>query len=366
MSSAAFPYVTIPKEAKWKAMMEGRAPAAINPHRPSPLKILPSHRIASAGSCFAQRIAEALQAAGFNYLVEEKGSPFQSSEERIRQGYGLYSARYGNVYTALQMLQLLRRAYGQFDPVEPLWRLPSGAYVDPFRPAVLPGGFNDADACMWDRQAHLAAVRRVLESADVFIFTLGLTEAWRSLEDGAVFPVCPGGSLGGEYSSDRHAFHNFSVSEVSGHLFEFIDALRDINPKVQVLLTVSPVPLMATYEDRHVLQATVYSKSVLRVVAEEAVRKYDHVHYFASYEIVNNTGDSKAYFLDDLRSVSSAAVKHVISCFHQQFTGMAGADTTREQVAERVVNPPLSRRPVCDEEQVMAALADEALRDRDA
>jgi GSCFA family len=365
MSSAVFPYVGIPKEAKWKAMMEGRVPATINPHRPSTLRILPEHRIASAGSCFAQRIAEALQAAGFNYLVEEKGSPFQSPEERIRQGYGLYSARYGNVYTALQMLQLMRRAYGQFDPVEPLWRLPSGAYVDPFRPAVLPGGFDDADECMWDRQAHLAAVRRVLESADVFIFTLGLTEAWRSLEDGAVFPVCPGGSLGGEYSPDRHAFHNFSVSEVSNHLFEFIDALRAVNPQVQVLLTVSPVPLMATFEDRHVLQATVYSKSVLRVVAEEAVRKYDHVHYFASYEIVNNTGDSKSYFLNDLRSVSSEAVKHVISCFHQQFTGMTEVNSSQQQLTEHLAIAPAGRRPVCDEEQVMSALAAEAQRDRD-
>jgi len=156
-------------------MMEGRQPSAINPHRPSGLKILPGHRIASAGSCFAQRIAEALQAAGYNYLVEEKGSPFQSPEERTQQGFGLYSARYGNVYTALQLLQLLRRAFGQFEPDEPLWQLASGSYVDPFRPAVQPGGFDDADACLWDRQSHLAAVRRVFESADVFVFTRGLT-----------------------------------------------------------------------------------------------------------------------------------------------------------------------------------------------
>ena len=33
-------------------------------------------------------------------------------------GYGIYSARFGNIYTARQLLQLIQRAYGEFVPVE--------------------------------------------------------------------------------------------------------------------------------------------------------------------------------------------------------------------------------------------------------
>lgn len=367
MTDPSFPYFSVPPEARWREVMSGRAPRQIDPHVASTLRIAATDKIASAGSCFAQRIAAALQAAGYNYLCTEPGFPFLPQEERTRLGYGVYSARYGNIYTALQLLQLLRRAYGRFEPQAPLWRLPSGGYVDPFRPSVQPGGFFSETECLWDRDTHMAAVRRMFEESDVLIFTLGLTESWHDLADGAVFPACPGSSLGGVFDPARHAFHNFSVAEVTAHLHDFITELRAVNPRVRLLLTVSPVPLLATYEARHVLQATVYSKSVLRVAAEETVRAHHDVHYFASYEIVNATGDSAAYFGADLRDISDAAVAHVIECFHRQFTdyradGAAAADAVADALfpvpaQQRQPAQPEAQRPVCDEDLIMAALA---------
>jgi hypothetical protein len=118
---------------------------------------------------------------------------------------------------------------------------------------------------------------QVLEEADVFIFTLGLTETWCTVADGAALPVCPGSVLGGQFDPEQHTFINYDVAQVDAHLDAFIHELQAVNPRAQVLLTVSPVPLLATYEPRHVLQATVYSKSVLRVVAEQAVRRHAHV-----------------------------------------------------------------------------------------
>jgi hypothetical protein len=357
MSDAAFPYLAVPREARWREVMAGCSPQQIDPHFQSRLRISRSDRVASAGSCFAQRISHALQTSGYHYLCTERGSPFLGEQERREAGYGLYSARYGNIYTALQLLQLLHRAYGSFNPSEPLWQLPSGSFVDPYRPSVQAGGFASEAECLWDRQAHLAAVRQVFEQADVFIFTLGLTETWCTLSDGAALPVCPGSAAGGQFDPARYQFCNFGVDEVSAHLDAFIGELQAVNPKAQILLTVSPVPLMATMEPRHVLQATVYSKSVLRVVAERAVRQYAHVHYFASYEIVNSSGDSRAFFQDDLRTVSDAAVAQVIACFHRQFT------STEDEILGSVVPAPLNPvsaigpAPVCDENLVMDALA---------
>ena len=362
-----FPYHSIPREARWREVVAGRIPEAIDPHFQTQLRIRTEDRIASAGSCFAQRISAALQNDGFNYLVTENGSPFLAPDERKRLGFGLYSARYGNVYTALQLVQLLRRAYGKFDSQEPLWQLPNGHWVDPYRPAVQEGGFATESECLWDRKAHLAAVRKMFEQVDVFIFTLGLTEAWLSRADGSVFPACPGSSLGGEFSQDQYVFHNFSVTEVVDHMNTFLSEFALINPAAQVILTVSPVPLMATYEPRHVLQATTYSKAVLRVAAEELRSRHANVHYFAAYEIVNHTGDSAAYFQEDLRGIAGRAVQHVIQCFHRQFTGLDGHSL---EGAESRSHAPESgqadteRKPVCDEELVMAALADQAQMER--
>ena len=56
-------------------------------------------------------------------------------------------------------------------------------------------------------------MRLACETLDVFVFTLGPTELWRSREDGAAFPLCPG-VLGGDCSPARHEFVNLGVDDV--------------------------------------------------------------------------------------------------------------------------------------------------------
>ena len=355
------PYHNVPPSARWRETMAGRRPEAIDPHLQAGCVIRPTDKVASAGSCFAQRISEAIKDAGYQYMTMEAGLPFLSADEKKAMGYGVYSARYGNVYTSLQLLQLLRRALGRFDPQEPLWRNKDGQYVDPFRPAIQPGGFASESECLWDRQAHLKAVRQMFETVDVFIFTLGLTESWQSAIDGAVFPVCPGSGLGGDYDPERHIFHNFTVGEVVEHLRMFLAELAEVNPAARVILTVSPVPLMATFEPRHVLQSTVYSKSVLRVACEEIIRSHANVHYFGSYEIVTATGDSRTYLEEDLRSVSDKAVAHVIDCF-RRWSMVDDALAVKKPSDGKA---PATARPngalMCDEDLIDAALAEETL-----
>ena len=233
-------------------------------------------RIASAGSCFAQHIRNALVAEGYNYLITEP------EDGRRDRNFGIFPARFGNIYTTPQLLQLFQRAFGLFEPVEDVWQ-DGCAFFDPFRPHVEPGGFTSVEALRADRAAHLAAVRKMFEQVDLFIFTLGLTEAWRNQRDGAVFQVCPGASVG-TFDPQRHEFINFDVAESTAALFAFVDAMAVVNATAKIILTVSPVPLVATMSGSNVIQASSYSKSVLRVVAEKARRSYAHVDYFPSYE----------------------------------------------------------------------------------
>jgi hypothetical protein len=80
---------------------------------------------------------------------------------------------------------------------------------------------------------------------------------------------------------------------------------------------VSPVPLKATYEDRHVLVSNTYSKAALRVVAEEIAATEPDVTYFPSYEIVTSAGD--AFFCPDRRTVTEAGVRHVMAVFRRHY-----------------------------------------------
>lgn len=268
-------------------------------------------KVATAGSCFAQHIARTLSAQGFGYLVTETGP--------AEQGYGLYPARFGNIYTVRQLRQTFQRAYGLFAPSDDAWRV-GDHWVDPFRPGVQTGGFTDREALAADREAHLAAVRAMFEKADVFIFTLGLTEAWVNRTDGAVVPLAPG-VAGAETTDGDYGFHNFTVQETIDDLLAFIDEVRILAPSLRIILTVSPVPLIATFEDRHVLQATTYSKSVLRVAAETARTLREGVVYFPSYEIVTGAHNKARFFEDDLRNVAPEGVARVMSVFSRHFLG---------------------------------------------
>jgi hypothetical protein len=311
------PYTDAPDYRRWRQAMVQTRPSDIDPVLDAPFTIAPTDKIVSAGSCFAQHIARHLQKNGFNYFVTETAHPLLPADIAESFGYGLYSARYGNIYTSRQLLQLFHRAYGGFIPLDDVWE-ENGRYYDPYRPAVQPRGFASRQEFKLDRQQHFAAVRRAFEGMDVFIFTLGLTECWVSIEDGAVYPMCPG-TIAGTFDSSRHVFSNLTATEIVADMQAFIRVLRAVNPGVKVVLTVSPVPLAATAEDRHVLVSTTYSKSVLRVAAEELTKLPD-VLYFPSYEIVTGAFTRGRYFADDLRSVTEDGVDHVMRLFFRHLT----------------------------------------------
>ena len=292
-------------------------------------------------------MSHGLERSGFNYYVAETGSHLPPGEA-ARRGYGLFSARYGNIYTARQLVQLVDRAYGDFVPHDRAWHRADGRLVDPFRPRVEPDGFATMDDLERSRTEHLASVRDMLEQLDVFVFTLGLTEAWRSTIDGAVYPLAPG-VAGGDFDPARHEFVNFAAADVTADLRSFMRQLSSVNSRARVILTVSPVPLAATHEDRHVLVATTYSKSVLRVAAEECCASHPQCEYFPAYEIVTGSYARGRYFDTDLRSVTPEGVAHVMRVFFSNHAPDAAAtarvtELTGEQEAMRAV--------VCDEEAV--------------
>ena len=314
------PYSELPDSSFWNRAVARVPPFALDPVNEVPFRISSSDGVATAGSCFAQNIARALHQKGFHYFVTEPAPPKWPAEAAREANYGVFSARYGNIYTPRQLVQLFDRAYGVFAPELPLWAGKNGGYADPFRPRIQPGGFLYEADLLADRVHHLACVRQLFENLDVFVFTLGLTESWEHKASGAVLPLAPG-VAGGIWDRGQYEFHNYPVEEVERDLLGFIDRLRDVNPLCRIVLTVSPVPLAATYEARHVLVSTCLSKAVLRVAASDCVSKRTGVCYFPAFEIITGPHAGGRYFDDDLRSVTKAGVNHVMRVFFSHFGG---------------------------------------------
>ena len=173
------PYTGLPAERFWRKVVTNVPPFAVDPHPKGAFAIAPDDKVATGGSCFAQRVAEAVRGAGFNYYLTEAPPPGMSAAEAEARQFGTFSARYGNLYYTRQFVQLFDRAYGRFEPELTAWLRDDGRYVDPFRPTVEPAGFASEAEVIAARDAHLAAVRHLFETLDVFVLTLGLTEGWR-------------------------------------------------------------------------------------------------------------------------------------------------------------------------------------------
>ena len=301
------PYKAQPASAFWsRSVSENFKPDELVSSGKKLLKI--SDKVTSAGSCFASNLVPYIESAGLTYIrTEHIPSIFSNLGQNL--GYANFSAAYGNVYTARQLLQLYQRALGDFKPSEDKW-IGENGIIDPFRPGLK---FPASSVEEFDflTKSHLHSTKEAFENSDVFVFTLGLTEGWVSKKDGATYPACPG-TIAGDFDSRKYEFKNFTVDEIVLDLQSFIDLLRIRNPKVRFILTVSPVPLVATATSDHVLTASTYSKSVLRVAAEIVCSARKNTDYFPAYEIITGPQAPDSFFEPDKRNVSETGVAVVM------------------------------------------------------
>ncbi len=342
------PYADRPARAFWRTAVSEVNPLDLTDlYRPR-FAIDEHTRIATAGSCFAQHIGNQLRDHDFSWVNMEPAPRLLPASRRREFGYGVYSARYGNIYSARQLLQLFERAEGTRRPEDDHWA-ENGRYFDPYRPTIEPEGFASLLELERVREDHFRAVRELLPSCDVFVFTLGLTEAWADATDGTVYPICPG-TIHGEFDSSRHEFLNLSFSEISKDMDDFIARARALNPDLRFLLTVSPVPLTATASEYHVLQASVASKSILRAVCSELCDRHEYVDYFPSYELVASHPMRAMFFDPNLRTVSPTGVDLVMRHFFGAHPGTAVTPKRTRRSGRRSDRPKQGRDDVaCDD-----------------
>lgn len=343
------PYETLPRSAFWRSAVADVDPMDISGLWQPKFDINKSDRIITLGSCFAQHIGRALARRGYGWADYEP-APFKFPDKlKPDFGYGVFSFRTGNVYTAKILRQWVELAYGH-RPQIPGWER-GGRVYDPLRPRIEPDGFLDQNEMLASRNATLAAMRRAFSEIDLFVFTFGLTEAWQDA-DGTEFAMCPG-TVAGRFDPTRHQFVNHRFSAILSDMELVIAQLREVNPQLKFLFTVSPVPLTATASGKHVLTATAHSKAILRAVAGELAECDDRIDYFPSFEIITQPPFEGRFYADNKRSVRMDGVDFVMSQF---FAGQGEEDTpeprgprTRRRRSER------KRMDVICEEELLDA-----------
>lgn len=255
--------------------------------------------VASIGTPLATRIIPALRARKFGLLRGEQRHPALANIPPEAEEYERFGAGYGEVWSARELLQLIRRCTRRFAPKEDR-RHEGDIVVDVFRPRLRYPARSDREFdLLLDR--HLNAVRSAFRRSSVLIVALAASEVRESIVDGAVLPGPPADG----FDAERHAIRTLTVEETVTDLESAILELRSINPGIRVILMVSPEPLGETAAPVHVLAADAYGKAILRVAMEQTAR-LPGVAYFPAMEILAMRG--AAAFDKSGRTLSSKAV----------------------------------------------------------
>ena len=261
--------------------------------------------IVSAGSCFASEIAWYFQDRGYNYVVEES-EPREASKPES-------SACWGIIFNTPSFCQLAEKAFG----IRQMPRLAeyhhAGQYwQDPFRENV---PFSSVEALDANRTHHLEACRRAFLKSRICIITLGLNECWEYIPDGSVLSRNPKTPL--QTTLFRH--RELSLSENIFNLQTFFEILRKYNPNLELIVSVSPIPFLATGlgEEKHVIVANARSKAILRLAAEEFSNANDGVYYFPSFEMVTHCIENP--WEKDQRHVNATAIERVMELFEAMY-----------------------------------------------
>ena len=144
------------------------------------------------------------------------------------------------------------------------------------------------------------AARRLAE-ADILILTLGTSWVYWLEDSAAVVGNCH------KVPERRFMRQRLSVSEVVEALAKILIRIEDVNPRLKVLFTVSPV--------RHLkdgLHGNQLSKSALLLAVDELCRTFPaQCYYFPAYEIVMDELRDYRFYAEDMAHPSDQAVGYV-------------------------------------------------------
>ena len=140
------PYADLPESAFWRSAIADKHFSNISSLWKPKFPIVPEHRVATFGSCFAQHIGRALQKRNFNW-VDTEPPPANISPTMAKQyNYRVFTCRTANIYTTTLLRQWTSWALAKTQAPLEIWEQ-KGRYFDPFRPTIEPNGFESRMNC---------------------------------------------------------------------------------------------------------------------------------------------------------------------------------------------------------------------------
>lgn len=152
-------------------------------------------------------------------------------------------------------------------------------------------------------------VRQVTDEApQTAVFTLGTNHVYILNETGEIVDNCR------KRPQRLFTERELSVDECADYLREAVTTLRQINPSVRIIITVSPIRYA-----KYGFHGSQLSKATLFLAADKLTKEIDKVVYFPAYEIVNDELRDYRFYREDMLHPTDQAVEYIWQRFGETF-----------------------------------------------
>lgn len=180
---------------------------------------------------------------------------------------------------------------------------------------------------------NISEANEYLNQANVLIITLGSSWVYRLKETNEIVANCY------KLSQDKFSKELLTVDEITSNLKEITEAIRLVNPNIQIITTISPV--------RHWKDGVVenqQSKATLHLALKELNESKENCHYFPSYEIMMDELRDYRYYAKDMLHPSDTAIDYIWEKFSDSFFSKQtqGINLRVKQITQSVYHKPFN------------------------
>lgn len=195
---------------------------------------------------------------------------------------------------------------------------------------------------MYNPASVLHSVERALEDGtigdkgvDVAIFTLGTNHVYILKETGEIVDNCM------KRPQKLFREEELTVDECADYLSKAVGLLKEKNPNVKVVFTVSPIRYA-----KYGFHGSQLSKATLLLAVDKLVKHSDdELYYFPAYEIMNDELRDYRFYQADMLHPSEQAVDYIYELFSEAYFSEKAKEMVREwqpikaALAHRPFNP---------------------------
>lgn len=274
---------------------------------PSAYRMNLKTRILTAGSCFANAIGNRLTTHKFNALTNPFGIIYNPESIHKALTYSIFNnPPHEQTYLHHQDVYLNYNFHSEFSAL---------------KKQELTEKLTNT----------IGSTHYFLKDADWLLITYGTAWVYHRKETGEIVANCH------KMPADRFTKSLLTTEEIISSFRNFHDLVKNINPNLKIILTVSPVRHL-----KDTLELNSVSKSVLRLSCHSIGNQFSSVEYFPAYEMMMDDLRDYRFYQSDMLHPTTQAEDYIWEKFLEQYLDEATKDFIRKW---RVVLSALHHKP---------------------